>query len=274
MAVSARIVWSARLRGLCALIVFCVLALRASLELNRHILWAVLARHRRSARRCWAAECSCRYGARMLAAVSRVLELTVVYRLPAHPVLLDRTRPLLIVSNHQTTLDGLVLMNLLHDIGRGNVRWIAKRSLGWAPVTGRFLKESGCPLIERKGLPKELEAIGVGARQAAADRATMFIFPEGHRFRKAVAKSGLTHVLPPKKRGFLILRQELAHYPILSLTINWDRVTGGKTWLESGAVVGKRALVHGEIIENLPFEQSEEWLLNEWRRKDLWLSET
>ncbi len=259
-------------RGLAALVVFCWLAVCAYAALRWHIVLAVLNQHAGAARRKWAAERACLTCATILAAVSRVLKLNVTYRLPDHPILRDRTRPLLIVSNHQSTLDGLVLLTLMHNIGRGNGRWIAKRQLGQAPITGLFLHESGSPIIDRTGSPEDLATILTSARQSVADGATFFVFPEGSRFRKTVEGSGYTHVLPPKKRGFLILREELPDYPILSLTLNWEKVSGGKTWLESSAVVGKHVVVIGELIEHLPADQSESWLYKEWGQKDLWLS--
>jgi 1-acyl-sn-glycerol-3-phosphate acyltransferase len=152
-----------------------------------------------------------------------------------------------------------------------------KREAAAAPIIGRSVIETECAFLAR-GTDKsgDLAEIAKCARTASLDNASVVIFPEGTRFRGPKEGSGFERVLPPKSGGLKVLLDEIPMYPVLSVTIAWNRdIRNGKDVASSlGTYNGARVTVSAEIVNRLQARNADEWLQNEWRRKDEVLSET
>ena len=105
--------------------------------------------------------------------------------------LLDHTRPMVIIGNHQTELDIL----LLGAIWPQNCSVSAKKSLRWIPFLGWFMMLSGTVFIDRVRREEAMRAFSGAATAMRELRQSVFIFPEGTRSYAA------NPVLLPFKKG-------------------------------------------------------------------------
>lgn len=175
----------------------------------------------------------------------------------------------LAVSNHQSSADIVILAKVLADLGYRDTRWIAKRSLRYMGYVGFSMMMDGSALIRRDGNGRDLAEIIACAERARGDRATIVLFPEGTRFSARRKKPGYAHVLPPKRGGLLTLLEHLGpECRVLSLTLHWSGMAEAKNWLGTVMdIVGKNIDVEWEIVD-----ADDDWLEDEWRRKDRLLS--
>jgi len=177
--------------------------------------------------------------------------------------------PVLTVSNHQSSLDIVILVKVLADLGYRDTRWIAKSSLRHVPFIGHSMQMDGSALIDRDGGDGDLKKIMECGDRARIDDATVVLFPEGRRFTSRRKKAGYVHVLPPRKKGFTALLNHLDDdCRILSMTLHWVGMSEAKNWLGTAlGVVGKRIMVEWEIVD--VDASADDWLEGEWKRKDL-----
>lgn len=176
-------------------------------------------------------------------------------------------QPFLLVTNHQNTLDIYFLNALLGRFRRRHNCWISKKMIRRVPLIGRSAYESGGAFVSRDGDPADQERVRTCGRLAHGDGASVILFAEGTRFRGAKPNSGFERVLPPKIRGFEILREELPDHPILSLTIDWRGLQGQTLFNvkpDSCVILHMRA----RIIRDLDNLTPAEWIVREWQRKD------
>ncbi len=87
----------------------------------------------------------------------------------------------LVISNHQSLIDIVVYLYYFSD---RKVRFVAKDTLGSAPMVGKMLRTQGHCLIPRKGHPsvamRRLQKFGL---RAVEEKQIPVIFPEGTRSR-------------------------------------------------------------------------------------------
>lgn len=115
----------------------------------------------------------------------------------------DAKRPTIYVSNHQSTIDILVLLRAIPI----NLRFVAKSQLKWVPVLGWYLMLAKHVFIDRGNSRKAIESLDRAAQQIR-DGVSIVVFAEGTR-------SGDGRVLPFKKGPFLLaLKAGVAVVPV------------------------------------------------------------
>ncbi len=176
-------------------------------------------------------------------------------------------RPFLIVVNHQNIFDIYFLNALMGKLRRRRVCWIVKKAIRRVPWIGLSAFESGSAFVDRNGDFEDQEKVRACGRNAHSDKSNVILFAEGTRFRQPRPDSGFTRVLPPKTRGFEILREELTDHPVLSATLDWQDMPG-QTLLQGASVIGRTFHVRARVVHDLGGLSAAEWLHQEWLRKD------
>ena len=112
---------------------------------------------------------------------------------PHDRLLLDSKRPVVIIGNHQSELDVLLLGQMFPRY----TSVTAKKSLKNVPVLGWYMSLSGTVFIDRVDRSQAMKAFEGAAREMKDHAQNVFIFPEGTR--SYAEKPGL---LPFKKGAF------------------------------------------------------------------------
>src|SRR3954469_13297535 len=103
-----------------------------------------------------------------------------------------RDRPTVYVSNHQSTIDILVLLRALPV----NLRYVAKSQLRWVPLMGWFMALTGHVFINRGNSAKAIASLDKPAERIRKGL-SMVVFAEGTR-------SPDVRILPFKKAPFVL----------------------------------------------------------------------
>ena len=146
------------------------------------------------------------------------------------PERMPQTGPLVVIANHTSFLDGLVLLALLPR----TVRFVAKNTLAESFWTGPFLRHLGCLFVERFDA-RGAEATGAIAAVVRSAEAVLF-FPEGTLGR-------MPGVLPFRSGAFVVAAE-------VGATVVPVAVRGARTMLRAGTWFPRRArvsLVIGEL---------------------------
>nr|ALV85561.1 acyltransferase [uncultured bacterium pA1] len=233
-------------------------------------LYALLAWHRLTAappvrRRKAIARWQSAWGVRFFAMTTAIMGVRADFRVPADAV---GRGPVIVVANHRSSLDILVLFAALARTGRADLRWIIKRQLFFAPTIGRSCRETGCAYVARGGDPQDISRVRLCAARARHDGASVVIFPEGTRFTSPRPGSGYANVLPPKIGGVLALRRALPDCHVLSVTISWTGGPEGRTMFDGESFVGKTVVAECALHTDVDDRAIASWLQEEWRRKD------
>jgi 1-acyl-sn-glycerol-3-phosphate acyltransferase len=119
--------------------------------------------------------------------------------------------PYIIVSNHQSMFDIVILGSLLFS---NFPKYISKRSLGrWIPTVSFNLRAGGHVLIDRSDAPQAIAAIRELGGRVRAGRCSAMIFPEGTR-----ARAGAVGRFKPA--GMLALLEEAPATPVVPVAID------------------------------------------------------
>lgn len=131
--------------------------------------------------------------------------------------------PVLVISNHQSMMDILVLSAYLPI----RFAWIAKRELFRIPLLGSAMKAAGYISIDRENREKAYRSLEIAAEQIR--RMSIVIFPEGTRTR--------TGKLGPFKQGAIHLTEH-SRVPILPITItnSFERIPPEKKGIVPGTI--------------------------------------
>lgn len=121
---------------------------------------------------------------------------------------LDRVRPAVIIGNHQTELDVLMLGAMFPR----NCGVTAKKSLKKVPFLGWFMALSGTVFIDRKNTKDARQAMAGAAEVMQTQRQSVYMFPEGTR---SYSKEPM--LLPFKKGAFHLAVQ--AQVPIVPCVV-------------------------------------------------------
>ncbi|KAK4561412.1 1-acylglycerol-3-phosphate O-acyltransferase [Recurvomyces mirabilis] len=131
---------------------------------------------------------------------------------------LNKTRPAVLVGNHQTELD----VGVIGHVFPPYCSVTAKKSLKWIPFLGWFMSLSKTVFIERTSREQAVAAFARAAEQMHNIQQSVFIFPEGTR-------SYYDHpdMLPFKKGAFHLAVQ--AQVPIIPVVVaNYSNVLNVK----------------------------------------------
>ncbi|KAM3081611.1 1-acylglycerol-3-phosphate O-acyltransferase [Clarireedia jacksonii] len=130
------------------------------------------------------------------------------------------TRPAVLIGNHQTELDVLMLGCVFPKY----CSVTAKKSLKKVPLLGWFMSLSGTVFIDRANTKDARQAMAGAAAEIREKRQSVYIFPEGTR---SYAKEPL--LLPFKKGAFHLAVQ--AGVPIIPVVVaNYSDVLHVQSW--------------------------------------------
>lgn len=120
---------------------------------------------------------------------------------------LDGVRPAVLIGNHQSALDIL----LLGTIWPHYCSVTAKAALWWTPFLGQFMALSGTVFIDRANATSARRAFDRAAEEMVTQRQSVFIFPEGTR------RNGADPQLGPFKKGafHLAVRAQVPVLPVV-----------------------------------------------------------
>jgi 1-acyl-sn-glycerol-3-phosphate acyltransferase len=194
----------------------------------------------------------------------------------------------LLISNHQSMVDIVVLQNVFH--GRvPPLKFFLKRELLWVPVMGAVWWLLDFPFMKRtSSARRDLEAARLACEKFKALPVTVTNFVEGTRFTPAKhhqQNSPYTHLLKPKSAGLAIVLSTMGEQleTILDVTIAYPRgVTSLWAFLCSRSMeikVRVRQLAVGDELRG-DFMADRElrrrvstWLDEIWQEKDLLLGD-
>lgn len=132
--------------------------------------------------------------------------------------ILDKVRPAVIVGNHQTELDILMLGTVFPK----GCSVTAKKSLAKTPFLGWFMLLSGTVFIDRADRAQAMKAFEGAAKVMKSRQQDVFMFPEGTR-----SYSAEPMLLPFKKGAFHMAVQ--AQVPIIpTVTENYSYILNVK----------------------------------------------
>jgi lysophosphatidate acyltransferase len=117
------------------------------------------------------------------------------------------TRPAVIMVNHQSILDVLVIGRVMPK----QTAIMAKKSLRFTPL-GPFMSLSGTIFIDRGNNAKAIHSIDIAGKRMLSTKTSLWMFPEGTRFL-----SKEPDMLPFKKGGFHLALN--AGIPIIPIVI-------------------------------------------------------
>ena len=128
-------------------------------------------------------------------------------------------RRFLVVANHQSLLDIIVIMGMVHSTARA--RFVAKRELAYGiPLISLLLRTLGHALVRRKGDPLQaIRAVTAMARRSRREKTIPVVLPEGTRSK--TGDLGIFHSAGYRK----IL--DVEKLPILVMTVDggWEVAT-------------------------------------------------
>jgi len=211
---------------------------------------------------------------RLLSLFGSLVDLDIDYRLPPPGL----RPPAIVIANHRSSLDPLLILAALKRMGYGKVRSIAKEEAACLPVVGRGAREMGSAFVTRRRDPDDIERVRQCALGASRDAACVLIFPEGTTYGDEAFRTrsdvAYQHVLPPRFGGVRTLLEVLPDYRVLSLTIDWQGIDGAHDIGHLRPLAGKRLVVEAVYLDHAPTKPVEEWLTEEWLRKDRRLADS
>lgn len=141
------------------------------------------------------------------------------------PILLPKNRPFILIANHYSWLDILILYTTLFQKNRSFV-FVMKRELLWAPMIGVICWGLGHPLLYRgREGRKNLKLLQKAAQKAKRYQHGVMIFPEGTRYTKNTKREPIyPHLLKPKTAGFsCLLKAFEPSIAVVDVTLVYDK---------------------------------------------------
>ncbi|CUS20287.1 LAQU0S01e03224g1_1 [Lachancea quebecensis] len=146
--------------------------------------------------------------------------------------------PAILVANHQSTLDILMLGRIFPP----GCTVTAKSSLKWVPFLGWFMMLSGSLFLERGNREKSVRTLNNALDVMRTKKRAVWIFPEGTRSHST--KLGL---LPFKKGAFHLAQQ--GKIPIIPIV-----VSNTSTLVNSKYKVFNRGVITVKVLDPIPTE--------------------
>jgi len=190
----------------------------------------------------------------------------------------------LLVSNHQSWADILILFNCFH-LRVPFLRFFLKRDLIYVPIIGVVCWAMDFPFMTRKSGAADIATTRRACAVYREDPVTVVNFLEGTRFTEAkrqAKQSPFTHLLRPKAAGlsytlnamgeqFAGLIDVTVHYQPTSRNLLWSWLCGEQNGVQVQARVEPlpAELLHGDYAEDAAFrERFQHWVNALWARKD------
>ena len=138
---------------------------------------------------------------------------------------IDPERPQILVANHASWYDVLVLAGFLPG------RWVfvAKRELERVPVFGRAATACGQIFIDRRDHSSAVGSLAVAKKRLEEDRPTIIMFPEGTR-------SPTGELRTFKKGAFVLAIQAGVDIVPAAIIGSWDVMRKGSLLVRSGTI--------------------------------------
>ena len=196
---------------------------------------------------------------------------------------LDPEKPCVVICNHRSWCDVLVVQSLIAKNGPV-ITFLTKRELAFVPVFGIIVWAFRFPLLKRRARGTQSEAARRESdRQRVVDACTavrhapaaILTFAEGTRFSPAKRErmhSPYRHLLPPRPGGFTAIYDSLAGTgaTVVDLTLDYTGEVTFWRFLAGEAGVSATATVWdwAELADN----DRAAWLRQRWQIKDRQLS--
>jgi 1-acyl-sn-glycerol-3-phosphate acyltransferase len=196
---------------------------------------------------------------------------------------LEREEWYLVVANHQSWVDILVLQRILNR-RVPFMKFFLKKELFWVPLLGLAWWSLDYPFLERSSTPsRDLDTILRSSRKFQLTPVSIMVFAEGTRFtpeKGARQGSRFRHVLKPKAAGLTALLQGMGDRirSVLDVTIAypggpptfWEFLCGRTREIRVRVEV---VPVDPELVGDFAADKAyrrrfTEWLNELWTRKD------
>lgn len=148
-------------------------------------------------------------------------------------------KPFIAVSNHQSTLDILMLGRMFPP----GCTITAKTSLKWVPFLGWFMALSGTYFLNRSNRKQSVDTLNDGLRTIKEKKRALWIFPEGTRSYSTDLK-----LLPFKKGAFHLAQQ--GKIPIVPII-----VSNTSTLMNSKNKVFNRGVITVKVMDPISTEE-------------------
>ena len=185
---------------------------------------------------------------------------------------LPRQGPYILISNHHTWVDILILFTVFHKRMPMFV-FVMKRELLWMPILGVVCWGLGHPFLRRDkkrvgGVVKDVLTLQTAVNSCVKHGHGIMIFPEGSRYStKGGPASGYRYLLKPKSKGLSILCNQFVdeHIPVVDVTLAYHTIG-----FQPGDFFGRRL---GRVLVDVrsttvTADQANTWLLDVWLKKD------
>ena len=189
----------------------------------------------------------------------------------------DTTRPLIIVSNHKSWFDILLLQAVVVP-GGPILKFLIKSTLVYVPVVGWICLALRFPRLTRGGSlsqnRKDFKAVSQVAQQTSSSSDALLNFAEGTRFtqeKRTQLKSPYQYLLPPKSGG--ISNGHVKHPSIIHCIEHSLEPAGGDNFWTclSGSV--RSIEVWTECTNADELGNSKQWLEARWEEKERLLND-
>ncbi|OZJ02905.1 hypothetical protein BZG36_04929 [Bifiguratus adelaidae] len=146
--------------------------------------------------------------------------------------ILDQGMPAIVISNHQSSLDIL----MLGCVFPRSCAIVAKKSMRFYPIMGQFMTLAQTVFLDRSNSKTSIDAFRKAAKQVQKKRVGVWIFPEGTR-----AHFTENDLLPFKKGAFHLATQ--AKVPIIPVVVeNYSHIYDSKSKAFTSGVIKVKVL--------------------------------
>lgn len=177
--------------------------------------------------------------------------------------------PYILIANHRTALDGLIMAVVAKRLGVDDLLWIVKEGMRSAPVVGGSLERAGHAFVTRANDPGDKQRVRQMTERAKQDGASLSIFPEGTRYTGSQEeRENYRHLRDPKRGGLQTFMDGCPDHPIIFVCMGWRGLQGGKTIWDGDGLLGLRGQVTVWHIKLVPGDNAESVLDEGWTRMD------
>ncbi|CCK70173.1 1-acylglycerol-3-phosphate O-acyltransferase SLC1 KNAG_0D04270 [Huiozyma naganishii CBS 8797] len=148
-------------------------------------------------------------------------------------------KPFIAVSNHQSTLDILMLGRMFPQ----GCTVTAKSSLKYVPFLGWFMSLSGTYFLDRSSREKSVNTLNKGLEQVKREKRGLWIFPEGTR-----SYATDLNILPFKKGAFHLAQQ--GKIPIIPIVVSNTSTLMNPKWK-----VFNRGVMTVKVLDPIPTDE-------------------